>query len=78
MTPAGFMWECSCGFTDYSEEEIDECSQCGKVNSFIKMPEEIVEEREREMIEESQNAKAVKPVKMKSIKSKSTKGRKKK
>ncbi len=48
MASSGFMWECSCGHVEYGDEEPEECEKCGKLNSFIKMPEEIVEERMKE------------------------------
>jgi hypothetical protein len=57
MAYAGFMWECACGHTEYGEEEPEECAECGNINNFIKMPEEIVEEREREMVEEKPGVK---------------------
>ncbi len=52
LSSSGFMWECSCSNVQYSEEEPEECESCGKVNNFIKMPEEIAEERQKEMLEE--------------------------
>ena len=73
MAHAGFMWECACGHIEYGEEEPEECPKCGKVDNFIKMPEEIVEEREKEMLEEKTNVKVIKPEKVKA-----TRGRKKK
>jgi hypothetical protein len=72
MAQVGFMWECACGHTEYNEEEPEECSQCGAVSNFIKMPEEIVEERERELLEEKPELKTA------STKAKATRGRKKK
>ena len=67
MARSGFMWECSCGHVEYSEEAPEECVKCGKLDSFIKMPEEIVEERlkESENIEQdiSPKSKVVKKVK---------------
>lgn len=53
---SGFMWECSCGNVVYADEEPEECEKCGKLDSFIKMPEEIVEERMKEEAEEQQES----------------------
>ncbi|MBI2632312.1 hypothetical protein HYW75_04885 [Candidatus Pacearchaeota archaeon] len=48
----GFMWQCSCGHTQYSDENPEECMNCGKIDTFVKLPEEIVEERLKETDEE--------------------------
>lgn len=45
MSYAGFRWECECGHTAYGEEAPEECPKCNKIDSFIKLPEEIVDER---------------------------------
>lgn len=52
MSIAGFMWECSCGNMAYGETPPEECSKCNKIDSFIKLPEEIVKEREKDIIKE--------------------------
>lgn len=62
MANNGFMWECSCGNVVYGDEEPEECEKCGKLDSFIKMPEEIVEERLKESAEE-ETQERLKPVK---------------
>jgi len=49
---AGFMWECACSHIEYDEEEPEECLRCGNLDSFIKVPEELVEEREKDLVEE--------------------------
>ena len=48
MTITGFTWECACGHTETGETAPEECSKCFRVDSFIKLPEEIVDERRRE------------------------------
>lgn len=45
MSYAGFMWECECGNIEYGETPPEECKKCHRLNSFIKLPEEIVDER---------------------------------
>lgn len=54
MANSGLMWECSCGNVVYGEEEPEECGKCGRLNNFIKMPGEIVEERMKEEVSEEQ------------------------
>ena len=74
MVQAGFMWECSCGHTEYCEEEPEECLKCGNISAFMKMPEEIVEEREKELVEESiKPQRLVKAIKLKLNSAKSLK-----
>lgn len=52
---AGVMWECErCGHIKYADESPEECGKCHAIDSYIKVPEEIVEEREKEMEEEAQ------------------------
>ena len=48
MTYVGFMWECECGHTLYGENAPAECPKCYRVDQFIKIPEEIAEERMKE------------------------------
>ncbi|MEK6933352.1 MAG: hypothetical protein AABW75_00575 [Nanoarchaeota archaeon] len=50
-TYTGFMWQCSCGHSEYNEECPEECSNCSRIDTFVKLPEEIVEEREKELNE---------------------------
>ena len=44
----GFMWECECKHIEYGENPPEECPKCHKIDSFIKLPEEIVKERLKE------------------------------
>lgn len=79
MTKVGFMWECSCGHTEYSELEPEECGKCGNINTFMQMPEEIIEERERDLAEEMKEEVLIAPkISKKSISAKKTKTRRKK
>ncbi|MEK6855204.1 MAG: hypothetical protein AABX73_03195 [Nanoarchaeota archaeon] len=49
MAYAGFIWECSCGHIEYGEYAPEECAQCNKIDTFIKLPEEFIEEREKDI-----------------------------
>lgn len=49
MARIGFAWECSCGHVEYGEESPEECSSCNRLESFVRLPEEIIAEREKEM-----------------------------
>ena len=75
-TYIGFMWQCSCGHIEYNDESPEECVQCLRMDSFVKLPEEIVEERIRESAE-SDPFDSVMP-KNKKIKKTKLKSRKKK
>jgi len=48
MTDAGFAWQCECGQIEYGEEPPEECQNCYKINSFTKMPEEIINETDED------------------------------
>ena len=52
MTYAGFVWECSCGNIEYSELAPEECTKCNNIESYIKLPEELVVEREKDMVQQ--------------------------
>ncbi|MCK4553107.1 hypothetical protein KAT80_02800 [Candidatus Pacearchaeota archaeon] len=52
MSYTGYSWECECGHIEYGENPPEECKKCGKINSFAKLPEEIVDEREKNEWEE--------------------------
>jgi hypothetical protein len=52
MVKSGFMWECECGKTIRGEKSPEECNKCGRIDSFVQLPEEIVEEREKDMVYE--------------------------
>jgi hypothetical protein len=44
------MWECECGNIEYGEDTPpEECKKCFKLNSFVKIPDEIAAERKRDM-----------------------------
>ncbi|MEI6849429.1 MAG: hypothetical protein WCK29_00145 [archaeon] len=79
MSSAELMWECACGHTEYSSVEPEECIKCGNLSNFMQMPEEIVDEREKEMSEEAMQA-PIKKAKSsaKKIKAKSTKSKRSK
>jgi len=74
MSFTGFAWECSCGHTEMREEMPEECFKCGSLDSFMKMPEEILKSREQDLIESDDEMPKAK--KAKSTKTKKS-GRKK-
>ena len=39
------MWECECGHIEYGEFPPEECGKCWKLNCFIEVPEDLMEER---------------------------------
>jgi len=62
-------WECECGNVEYGELAPEECEKCFGINSFAQLPDELLEERSKELAElEIEN-----PAKM----SKSSKSKKK-
>ena len=50
MKKTSFMWECECGNIEYGQYPPQECSHCKAIDSFLKVPEEMVEEREAENV----------------------------
>ena len=52
MPKQGILWECVCGFAEYGDITPEECSKCGKLDSFEQVPEELLEEREKDLVEE--------------------------
>jgi len=54
MTITGKIWECSkCKHVHYGKSAPEECPKCGAIKEdFIELPEEIVEEREKEEFED--------------------------
>ena len=51
MSQIGIMWECACGQLERAEEAPEECADCGKLDQFMKVPEELIEEREKDLME---------------------------
>ena len=43
---SGFMWECECGNIEYGEYSPEDCKKCDAVNSFTRVPEDQIEEKE--------------------------------
>ena len=52
LKKVGIMWECFRGNIVYGEKQPEECKKCKKLDSFTKLPAEMVEERERDLMEE--------------------------
>lgn len=50
MAKKGQVWECECGNIEYGAYPPEECSQCDALDSFIKVPEDEIEEREAENV----------------------------
>jgi len=48
MAYVGYVWECECGHLEYGETPPEECPKCHRVDSFTKLPEEIVDERSKD------------------------------
>lgn len=68
------LWECSCGNKVYAEEDPEECEKCFEIGKFTQLPEELVEERQKDMAEMEEEVQMKKVSKAK----KPTKGRRKK
>ena len=47
---SGFMWECICGNIVYSNKTPFECKKCLKIDNFTQVPQELREERERDLL----------------------------
>ena len=50
MAPDGFLWECECGHVEYGKNPPAECGECLSIDSFMKVPDELVAEREEHAI----------------------------
>lgn len=50
MRVSGFAWECSCGNMEYREDTPEECGKCGSLDSFLKMPEDLLKAREQDLL----------------------------
>lgn len=48
MKDSVFMWECECGKISYGAYPPRECTKCKAIESYTKVPDEFVEERELE------------------------------
>ncbi len=46
----GFVWECECGNIEYGVNPPKECPECSEIESFIKVPDELAEEKEEKII----------------------------
>lgn len=46
------MWECDCGHIEYGELPPEECNKCWQSNSFIEVPEDMVDEMKDHILEE--------------------------
>lgn len=46
----GFAWECECGHIEFGNYPPEECSQCQGIDSFLKVPEDEIEDRVAENV----------------------------
>lgn len=46
----GFVWECECGNIEYGLYPPKECKECESFNSYMKVPDEAVEEKEEQHV----------------------------
>lgn len=70
-------WECECGNVEYGEVAPEECEKCFGINSFAQLPDELIEERTKE-IEDLEVKSPVKMSKSSKAKKKTKPGKKKK
>ena len=70
-------WECECGNVEYSDVAPEECEKCFGINSFAQLPDELLEERSKELAELDVENPA-KMSKASKVKKKSKSGKKKK
>ena len=45
MVESGFVWQCECGHIEYGEYPPEECHGCSALDSFLKVPEDEIQER---------------------------------
>ncbi|MBU0907603.1 MAG: hypothetical protein KKD18_05270 [Nanoarchaeota archaeon] len=45
MAKKGLAWECECGNIEFGTYPPEECTQCQAIDSFIKVPEDELEDR---------------------------------
>ncbi|MBU0761135.1 MAG: hypothetical protein KJ600_04290 [Nanoarchaeota archaeon] len=50
MSKDGFMWECECGNVEYGQYPPQECEECQAIESFAKVPEDMIEKKEAENV----------------------------
>jgi len=48
MAKPKIAWECQCGYKVYVKEPPEECPQCNEIDSFIKLPKELINELNEE------------------------------
>jgi predicted metal-binding protein len=44
------VWKCKCGHIEYGKFPPEDCPKCLRVNKFLKVPEDMVEELEDEEV----------------------------
>lgn len=50
MAKKGFAWECECGKIEYGLYPPAECVECQGIDSYTKIPDDELEEREAEEV----------------------------
>ena len=49
---SNIIWECLCGNLVRAEKAPELCLKCRKIDNFTQVPQELMEERERALMEE--------------------------
>lgn len=65
MVKEEFAWECECGHIEYSNIIPSDCPKCLAIDSFTQLPEEIINEREKDALEEEMELSLTKQLKTK-------------
>ena len=45
------MWECECGHIEYGEFPPEECKKCWQLDSFLEVPEDLIDEKKDKILE---------------------------
>jgi hypothetical protein len=50
MAESGFVWQCDCGHIEYGDYPPEECASCDSLDSFMKVPEDEIQEKVEENV----------------------------
>jgi len=50
MDTISFVWQCPCGFVEYSEMQPEDCPKCFNIGKFKQVPEDMIEEATAEHV----------------------------
>lgn len=45
-------WECECGNVEYGQLAPEECEKCFRIDSFAQLPEELLDERAKDRVDD--------------------------